>query len=108
MQSQWVGVCVGVGVGVSWCVGVCLGVCVGVSLGVWVCVWVGGEVERERERGFTEIGSAGGWQVRNLQGGPAGWRSRQASTAVQIQRLIASRVPDRSLLWVLAGGLCLC
>ena len=62
--------------------------------------WVGRWREKERERFHGGwLSCHGGWQVWNLQGGPAGWRSRQASAAVKIQRLIARRVPDRSLLW---------
>ena len=46
------------------CLGVWVCVWVGVCLGVWVCVWVCGCLSgwvgrwREKERGFTEVGSA--------------------------------------------------
>lgn len=86
---------------------VCVWVCV--CLGGCVSGWVGRWREKERQRFHGGwLSSRGGWQVQNLQGGPAGWRSRWASAAVQIRRLIASRVPDRSLHWVLAVVLCLC
>ena len=95
---------------------VCLGVWVCVWVGVWVCLWVCGCVSgwvgrwREKEREVSRRLAQLSWRLAGAKS--AGWACRleirHASAAVQIQRLIASRGPDRSLLWVLAGGLCLC